>query len=106
MKATKEDLARFNAFVNKKKDGCWEWTGRIDKYGYGEFKQGGVKHKAHRWVYQYYKGDLNNQQKHIDHLCRNRKCVRRSHLEAVMSPENTRRGAKARALGKLFLDID
>lgn len=32
----------------------------------------------------------------LDHLCRNTKCIRPSHLEAVSRPENTRRGNAAR----------
>ena len=86
----KDDLARFKSHVAVNGD-CWEWTGRIDRYGYGEFKHGGVKHKAHRWIYETLNFRLETKW-FVDHLCRNRKCVRPDHLELVSPEENTRRG--------------
>ena len=88
------DIARFKQHV-KQVDECWEWQGRLDRYGYGEFKHGGVKHKAHRWIYQQLNFTLESDM-FVDHLCRNRKCVRPAHLELVTPQENTRRGTANR----------
>ena len=94
MNSGKTDLERFRSHVEVVGD-CWEWTGRIDRYGYGEFKFGGVKHKAHRWIYERLNYKLETGWI-VDHLCRNRRCVRPSHLELVTAKENTRRGISHR----------
>jgi hypothetical protein len=86
----KSDIARFKTHVRAEGE-CWVWTGRINKGGYGEFKHGGEKHKAHRWIWETLNGVLPSEIV-IDHLCRNRSCVRPDHLEAVTNEENVRRG--------------
>ena len=72
---------------------CWVWTaGRIST-GYGCFSiTKWTKALAHRWAYESEVGPIPDGLV-IDHLCRNRLCVRPSHLEPVTGEENLRRGA-------------
>jgi hypothetical protein len=91
MKVTKADLQRFRSHVQVTEE-CWVWTARTDSKGYGEFKHGGKKHKAHRWLWEAKNGSILPEDISIDHLCRNRACVRPSHLEPVTIGENMRRG--------------
>lgn len=73
-------------------DHCWIWTASTSK-GYGRFAgtgDGGVQ-QAHRWLWEYVYGPL-DPALHLDHLCRNRLCVRLDHLEPVSPGENLRRG--------------
>lgn len=68
---------------------CWTWTaGRSG--GYGSFHCG-KRHGllAHRFSYFQFNG---NCPPVLDHLCRNRACVRPDHLEAVSHKENIMRG--------------
>lgn len=74
---------------------CWIWQHAIDGSGYGEFRQGGKNYKAHRVMYELYKGQVPVGLE-LDHLCREKKCWNPSHLEAVTHRENCRRGDAGR----------
>lgn len=73
-------------------DGCWEWQASL-RTGYGVIAGegiGGKKQMAHRAIYELLVGPI-PEGLDLDHLCRNRKCVRPSHLEPVTRQENLRR---------------
>ena len=77
---------------------CWEWTGGLDGSGYGAIHIDGHKKGAHRWIYEQIHGPITPSNLETDHLCRNRKCVRDSHLEIVTRRENIVRGIGPTAL--------
>jgi len=70
---------------------CWEWNGWINKNGYchTSFKGKGIL--AHRFIYEYWNGDINSKLT-IDHLCRVRHCVNPLHLQQVPHRINILRG--------------
>lgn len=61
---------------------CWVWTGVQRGGGYGVWRG----HAAHRYTIDAPDG------MDVDHLCRNRLCVRPNHLEVVTRKENLLRG--------------
>jgi hypothetical protein len=72
--------------------GCWVWTGTLEKDGYAVMVRDGRKLRVARvfWERRFgpIPGDLT-----IDHLCRNKACVRPGddHTELCTRAENTRR---------------
>lgn len=88
------DIARFRDHIEEGSD-CWLWTGTVTgnkTHKYGDFYVSGRSHRAHRIAYALEHGGVPHGMV-IDHLCRNTLCVNPSHLEAVTSGDNTRRGA-------------
>lgn len=75
----------------EKTDGCWNWTGPLNEKGYGILADEG-KHtvRAHRFAFELLVGPI-PEGLHLDHKCKNKRCVRPDHLEPVTLQENTRR---------------
>lgn len=73
--------------------GCWLWYGAVDGRGYGQIstKSGQSPARAHRVVYEKYRGPIPDGLD-LDHKCRNIVCVNPDHLEPVTRAENLRRG--------------
>lgn len=78
------------SIVSESDDTCLEWTGSRTQAGYGKFRVNDGQVSAHRWAYEYERGPIPDGLE-LDHLCRNRSCVRVDHLEAVTAAENVRR---------------
>jgi hypothetical protein len=71
--------------------GCWEWQRNVLRNGYGQKSFGGKMYLAHRVAWTDMNGPI-PQSMTLDHLCRNRKCVRPNHLEPVSIKVNILRG--------------
>ena len=71
---------------------CHLWTGYVNDAGYGIVNCGDLyQARAHRVVWEQERGPI-PEGAQIDHLCRNRRCVRPDHLEPVTQQENIERG--------------
>lgn len=83
---------RLDKYVPYRGEGCWPWAGSINiDTGYGQCTSVNGMTAAHRWVYEQLVGPVPAGM-HLDHLCRNRWCVRPGHLEPVSNKENAHRG--------------
>ncbi len=90
--------ARFFSTV-RMTSACWLWLAHAKNSGYGEFFVDSARPRelAHRYSYERLIGPIPDGLV-IDHLCRNVRCVRPDHLEAVTSRENTLRGTTPAAV--------
>jgi hypothetical protein len=70
-----------------KTESCWIWEG-AKSWGYGIFR--GTPRSARRWAYVETHGPIPKGMV-LDHLCRNRACVRPDHLEVVTQRVNVER---------------
>jgi hypothetical protein len=89
-----DPIPRFWGKVNKS-DGCWVWTGAIGSHGYGTFWDGTAFFLAHRYSLLI-AGRLLDPDLHVDHLCRNKPCVRPEYLELVAQLVNNLRALRYR----------
>ena len=86
---------RFESYVARSAE-CHAWTGAVNSAGYGTFTADGVRVMAHRYAWLL-SGQNLDPDLQIDHLCRNRLCVRVDQLEQVTAAENL---ARARAANR------
>lgn len=97
MSHSKAILDRFLAFVlPEPTSGCYLWTGGTDSNGYGTFtvedsKERRQRVQAHVFSWESECGPVPDGLE-LDHLCRTRRCVRRSHLDPVTHTVNVLRG--------------
>jgi hypothetical protein len=89
--------ARFWPKVQRTADGCWYWMGAKDRLGYGKFMyQGNRSEYAHRVVLMLRGDKLPDRWTTglvVDHICRNRGCVRPDHLRIVTQHDNVNKYA-------------
>lgn len=85
-------LKRLMAKVVQTDDGCWNFTGSLNK-GYGRIGAGGRGNvtTAHRASYELFVGPIPPGLV-LDHLCNNRSCCNPDHLRATTNRENILRG--------------
>lgn len=99
-----DGVGGFGRFVYKALDGCWYWTGDVDRDGYGRYTSWAdhrtrrIRIAAHRLIYLLEVGAIPSKpvSYEVDHLCRNKLCVRPDHLEAVPPAENRKRQGLAK----------
>ena len=69
--------------------GCWLWVGCVDRGGYGYTRMKGIQTRAHRYIYEMYKGAI-GEGKSILHKCDVRCCVNPDHLYEGSQLDNMR----------------
>lgn len=89
-------IDRFATFVDVQAPGCWRWTGKHDRNGYGRFRLAGRWQLAHRVaVTLLTERDLTDLE--VDHLCQVKDCVNPDHLDLVTPQQNMHRQARVGA---------
>jgi hypothetical protein len=100
-------ITPFDSLIRKSTNGCWHWTGDLDKGGYGIATVNRKPRRSHRVAYERHhgvhlpkRGEPGHMQ--VDHACHNRskscpggstclhrRCVNPAHLVLLTAKENT-----------------
>lgn len=94
---TQPAIERFLEKINISSSGCWEWTGCITGRGYGQLKINGKMILIHRYIYEYYYGQICPDLV-IHHECENKKCCNINHLKQISNKENILAGTAQSAI--------
>ena len=76
---------------------CLAWTGAKDKDNYGRMTIDRKTWRPHRYAWEQCNGPI-SEDLHINHLCKNRACVKLEHLEVVTPRENVHYSMKPQCI--------
>jgi hypothetical protein len=85
--------------------GCHVWQRYVDEDGYGRIKIDGHIERVHRWIYEFYNGEL-DPSVHCHHKCFNPSCCNIDHLEAVSAKDNQRENYLNNRCSKVKLPLE
>ena len=86
-----------------KKDGCWDWKGKLHHSGYGVIQWNGKQIGAHQASYIIHKGEIPNGE-WVLHTCDNKRCTSPFHLYLGTAVDNAfdreHRNRRPKLIGK------
>lgn len=71
---------RIRSKIQPDDSGCWHWTGRLDRDGYGCFSIDGKQLPVHRWLLGHVRGTRLGTNELACHNCDKRSCCNPAHL--------------------------
>lgn len=81
------DPARAIAMNSVQNGECILWTASVDGSGYGRIRANNRTYPVHRLVFIMNNGPISDQML-VDHICRNRRCIRLDHLRLATLDQN------------------